>query len=418
MDVTVFPSRLSGTISANPCKSYAQRAIAIAALTHGRSVLKRIGACADTQHALGIAAALGAQIDIDGEQVRVTGGRPLRSNRWFCGASGLCMRMFSAIAGLYAEEIIISAEDSLNTRPQDFVIHGLRALGVSVVANEGVTPLHIRGPMRNTAIQLDGSVSSQFLTGLLIALPLRDVDTQLEVLNPVSMPYLEITLSLQKTFGVDIEHDRYLRFDIQGNQKYVPAELPIPGDWSSMAFALVSAAIAGEVKVQGLDHPSLQADSMIFQMLDRCGANIYAGTDHVSVTPHTLHAFDADVTQCPDLAPPLTALAAYCPGTSIIRGVHRLRHKESDRAAVLENEWRKLQIDTRIQENMLVIKGGSVHAGDVDAHGDHRIAMALATTALGATGPVTIRGADCVAKSYPGFFDDLETLGATIRRHP
>jgi 3-phosphoshikimate 1-carboxyvinyltransferase len=221
-----------------------------------------------------------------------------------------------------------------------------------------------------------------------------------------------LTMETMKRFGVEAGFDGSM-LEVTGSQRYRPAEVIVEGDWSGMANLLVAGSIAGDVVVNGLNYPSSQGDAVIVDILETCGAAT-TYDDAVTVQTLPLGAFDYDATDTPDLVPPLAVVAAYAAGTSRINGVHRLLHKESDRATALINEMTRLGIDIRVEGDALCISGSKVSGGNVDAHNDHRIAMALAVCALGADSPVTIEGADCVGKSYPDFFTHLAQLGARI----
>ncbi|HLF63967.1 MAG TPA: 3-phosphoshikimate 1-carboxyvinyltransferase [Saprospiraceae bacterium] len=414
MFVTVTPSTLSGSLAASPSKSHAQRAIALAALGHDATMLSCIGSSDDVQSAIKVAEAMGAQVIPSEDAVNITGGDSLHANTWHCGESGLCLRMFSAIAALYDTEMILSAHGTLSARPVDFMADTFHQLGVTFSSNRGLPPVHIKGPYsRNTAL-IDGTGGSQFLTGLLMALPLLQQDSTISVHHLKSKPYIDLTLSTIKEFGVSIFHESYETFHIPGGQHYQPATLRIQGDWSGMAFLLVGAALSGEVRITGLPDPVSQADGRILEALELCGATIQVDDDQVITSHNELRAFEFDCTHCPDLFPPLAALAAHCKGISRISGVHRLKSKESDRGFVLLNEFRKLGVRIWQEEDVLFVEGGEVMGGSTESHHDHRIAMALAVTALKANSPVTISGSECVTKSYPNFFEDLASLGGKV----
>jgi 3-phosphoshikimate 1-carboxyvinyltransferase len=249
------------------------------------------------------------------------------------------------------------------------------------------------------------------MSGLLMALPLCPQDSVLTVSNLKSKPYLRMTLSLLKEFGIIIHHDEELsRFEIPGKQAYHPRTYRVEGDWSGGAFLLVAGAIAGRVKVRGLNDKSLQADRAILEALERAGAKIHTEKDAVTVERSGLKAFEFDATDCPDLFPPLVALACYCKGKSVIRGTERLRHKESDRALALVSEFRKMGARIRVQGGTMEVTGGRLKGGEVSSRHDHRIAMACAVAGLASEKGVRIRNWSCVGKSYPQFFDDLEAL--------
>lgn len=272
--------------------------------------------------------------------------------------------------------------------------------------------------MAGGEVEIDGGVSSQFLTGLLISLPLAERDTTVRVRRLRSIPYVDMTIDVMRRFGVEVDHRDYDEFYIPGNQQYKPTKMRIEGDWSAASCMLVAGATAGSVTVQNLNPVSLQADVAIIEALSRAGAHIDQTTDSVTVTRRKLRAFEFDATDCPDLFPALAALAAACEGSSTIVGTSRLTHKESNRARSIASEFGKLGIDVDLStDDVMRIRGGFTNGGadilevvEVDSMGDHRMAMSLAVTALRASHPVKILGAECVSKSYSDFWNDYEQL--------
>jgi 3-phosphoshikimate 1-carboxyvinyltransferase len=254
-------------------------------------------------------------------------------------------------------------------------------------------------------------MSSQIASGFLMALPRCSQDSVLRVSNLKSKPYLRMTLSLLKEFGIIIHHDEELsRFEIPGDQSYRPRTYRLEGDWSGGAFLLVAGAIAGRVKVRGLSDKSPQADRAILEALEKSGARVRSEGNAVTVEQSRLEAFEFDATDCPDLFPPLVALACYCKGKSVIRGTERLRHKESDRAMTLVAEFGKMGARIHLQNGRMEVTGKRLRGGEVSSRHDHRIAMACAVAGLGSEKGVAIHDWACVAKSHPQFFDDLEAL--------
>ncbi len=412
MDMTVPPGSVRGKLTPPCSKSYAQRALAASLLADGRSELRNIGFCDDTRSALRCIETLGARTArTAGDILAVEGGLAPRGDVLRVGESGLAARLFTPIASLCTAPIRIEGRGTLLARPMETMIAPLRRLGARITDCGGRLPVEVRGPLRGGEAFIDGSVSSQFVTGLLMALPLAASDTTLRVGDPVSTPYIDMTLDLAARFGVEIDHQDYEEFYIAGGQRYTPVSLAIEGDWSAAAMLLVAGATAGELEVDNLSALSKQADTAVCTALERAGAGLVCEAERLTVSRRPLRAFEFDATQCPDLFPALAALAASAEGVSAIRGTRRLARKESDRAAVLRDEYAKLGIDVDLSvEDTMKIRGGRIRAGRVSAHGDHRIAMSLATAALRAEGPVTIEGAECVAKSYPGFFADLEKI--------
>ena len=417
MDKTVSLGSANGTITPPSSKSYAQRAIALALLAEGRTTLRNIEFCKDTRSAISCIEALGAKVSyLDESTIAIDGGLHPVTDTLMVGESGLATRLFTPIASLNSTPICIKGEGTLLHRPMMMMIEPLRRLGVEVRDGGGHLPIEVKGPIHGGNIEVDGSFSSQFITGLLLALPLAKEDTTLHVRSAVSTPDLAMTLDTAKRFGVEIMHPEgdYSEFSIEGGQKYTPADLAIEGDWSGASTMLVAGAISGRVTVKNLSTLSKQADTAICRALERAGAGIIIEGDSITVTKRRLRSFTFDATNSPDLFPALAALAAAAHGQSTIIGTQRLLHKESDRAETIRQEYEKLGIEVDIsEENVMKIRGGEIHPATVFSHNDHRIAMSLAVSALRCKGNVTIENAECVEKSYPTFFEDLESI--TVR---
>lgn len=417
MDKTVSLGSANGTITPPSSKSYAQRAIALALLAEGRTTLRNIEFCKDTRSAISCIEALGAKVSyLDESTITIDGGLHPVTDTLMVGESGLATRLFTPIASLNSTPICIKGEGTLLHRPMMMMIEPLRRLGVEVRDGGGHLPIEVKGPIHGGNIEVDGSFSSQFITGLLLALPLAKEDTTLQVRSAVSTPYIDMTIDTAKRFGVEIMHHEgdYSEFYIEGGQKYTPADLAIEGDWSGASTMLVAGAISGRVTVKNLSTLSKQADTAICRALERAGAGIIIEGDSITVTKRRLRSFTFDATNSPDLFPALAALAAAAHGQSTIIGTQRLLHKESDRAETIRQEYEKLGIEVDIsEENVMKIRGGEIHPATVFSHNDHRIAMSLAVSALRCKGDVTIENAECVEKSYPTFFEDLESI--TVR---
>ncbi len=436
---SITPSAVRGAVTAPPSKSMTGRALAAALLSAGLSEIANPSLCDDGLAAAAVSEALGARIDArraaqaspsgpatrrpcpgmpghPGEHVTFvvsgTGKEGLGpvEGALDCRESGLAMRMFTPITALMAGQTTLAGSGSLRSRPMEMV-ESLTALGVRCTTENGHAPIMVKGPMKGGQIRTDASVSSQFLSGLLMALPLCEKRSVVTVSGLASAPYVRMTIELARLFGVRIDHDdRLEEFVIEGNQAYRPSLYAVEGDWSGASFLLVAGAIAGSVAVRGLDPGSLQADRAILGVLSAAGAGVETGRDYVSVERGDLLPFEFDATACPDLFPPLVALASNCGGKSVIHGLRRLTYKESNRASALHREFRKLGIRIRAEGNTMEVYGGSVQGALVDSHNDHRIAMACATAGLRARGDVAISGSACVSKSYPSFFSDIESL--------
>lgn len=410
----VRPGRVEGTLLAPSSKSMAQRAIAVASLTKGESKLEISSFCDDTEAALRLAEGLGAEVFRTSTGIKISGGVRSPAAELNCGEAGLSIRMFSCLAALYDVPITLLASGSLSRRPMGMIVEALKQLGVSVVSEHHLPPLRITGPVRSGEITIDGSLSSQLLTGLLIALPVAEGNSIVNVNNLTSKPYVEMTLELMRAFGGDIECDAALsRFVIKGQQQYQPREYLVEGDWSGASCLLVAGATSGKIQISNLRSDSRQADRVIVEYLRRAGATVIEEPNAVTVLQGTLKGFSADLTECPDLFPALVALCCQCEGQSVLKGASRLTHKESDRASALVVEFTKLGAQLRKEDDALIVVGRKqLNGAQVFSHHDHRIAMALAVAGLNAAESVEIEQAHSVAKSYPQFFEDLAKVSA------
>lgn len=421
MIVKINPSAITGTIKAPASKSSMQRACALALLANGQTTIYNAGHSNDDLAALEIIKKLGATIELKEEELIITGGTLKDiTTEINCGESGLGIRMFAPITALSTGQISINGTGSLLKRPMHFFDEIFPQLGVSVQSDNGYLPITIKGPLKPANIIIDGSLSSQFLTGLLIAFANATTKpVTITVTNLLSKPYIDLTLQMIKKFGYNVENDNYKKFLIEPSaQKQIHHAYTVEGDWSGAAFLLVAAAIAGDIKVTGLDVFSTQADKAILSALMDCGVNI--SIEEKQITINTALSkngkpFQFDATNCPDLFPPLVALAAYCNGTTVIKGANRLQHKESNRALTLQQEFAKMGVEITIKDDLMLIDGGGeIKAAVLQSHHDHRIAMACAVAALKANGPSVIEDAESINKSYPVFFDDLKLLHASV----
>lgn len=419
MQAIIKPSFLHGSIPAPTSKSSMQRACAAALLAKGVTTILNPGNSNDDRAALGVIQALGAKVEVmnDGSlRVQSQGVHP-EGNRINCGESGLGIRMFAPLAALSNKQIVINGEGSLLTRPMDFFDSVFPQLGVEIISSQGRLPLTIRGPLQPKNITIDGSLSSQFLTGLLMAYAASGAtDVSITVIGLTSKPYIDLTLQVMEKFDWKVENRNYETFYFSGNNAVKQENTyTVEGDWSGAAFLLVAGVIAGPVTITGLDINSTQADRAILLALENCGAGLVTGSTEIRTGPGNLRAFRFDATECPDLFPPLVALAAYCPGDSEFTGAGRLTHKESNRALTLKDEFGKMGIDITLQEDTMIVHGGkALHAAVTHSRHDHRIAMAAAVAALRADGEVCIEESQAVNKSYPDFYTDLQKLGASV----
>lgn len=454
MRAKIYPQRLpihpAEPIPMPASKSFAQRAIVMAALADGTSHLHGYSSCGDNESAIAVAEALGATVRREGDTLEITGISAApgclssKLEALHTGESGLLTRLMIPLLSVLSDApVLVSGEKTLLGRPLSNAHDYMAAYGVRLQPEDHFDsarpfdcylPLTVRGPLIPGKAELSGKGGSQLISGLLTALPLCGGDSRLFVDEPRSIPYLFITIDVLKQFGIriasemegddtfiatrDWAHCSGIHFRIPGGQRFHAADFRIEGDWSGAANFLVAGAIFGEVEVSGLETSSLQADLSILDILTDAGACITrieegprAGNLHVVRAP--LSAFDTDLNNCPDLFPIVAVLAAFCQGTSHIQGTDRLTHKETDRAAAILEMLTQMGVQASIENDCLSVRGRSLtqrllkkrllRGGKYTTHADHRMLMALRVAALGADGPVTLDDNDCVAKSFPAF---------------
>ncbi len=413
MKQVVAPSRLTGSVVAPSSKSDGQRAIFAAALSKGTTRIVGLGKSNDELAMLRNVQELGAIVRVVSEDcIEIIGIQEFPSFAELnAGESGLGLRLITSVCAGQAGKFIIHGEGSLLQRPQLFFEEHLTQMGVQVISQKGYLPLIIHGKMHGGAVEIDGSASSQFLSGMLMSLPLIEEDSTLIVGNLKSIPYVQMTLNTLAAFGILVEHENFERFSIRGNQAYGCDEYTVEGDWSSASYWLVAAALGHSVSISGLNLESAQADKHLLEILENANCTIQHSDGQITVDGSKRKAFTADATHCPDLFPALVTLAAFSDGISTISGVHRLKNKESDRGIVLQQEFGKLGLIIELVNDEMIIHGGTkLIPTEVDSHNDHRIAMCLAIAATKLDGEMTIAGAEAVSKSYPSFWEDLALL--------
>jgi 3-phosphoshikimate 1-carboxyvinyltransferase len=434
MRATVYPNTLRGEQVAPASKSSMQRACAAALLHRGTTRILNPGHSNDDLAAIDVIQKLGAIVkteDASKEKINSTsiivhsnGVQPI-GDTMNCGESGLGIRMFTPIAALSDQSITVEGIGSLLNRPMHFFDTIFPKLGIEIQSQAGYLPIQIKGPLKPANIEVDGSLSSQFLTGLLMAFAATEnTNAVIEVQGLKSKPYIDLTLSVLNTFGWKVQHQDYKRFEFLAHPPLADhIDYTVEGDWSGAAFLLVAGAIAGPIVVKGVQLNSTQADKAVIQALKDAGASIDINENAIQIGPAkdkagvvgSLKAFEFDATHCPDLFPPLVALAAVCNGVTILHGVSRLAHKESDRGLTLQKEFAKLGIRIELNQDRMMVYGGTgINGAEVFSQHDHRIAMACGVAALCADGPITITDAEAVNKSYTDFFKHLQHLGAKV----
>jgi 3-phosphoshikimate 1-carboxyvinyltransferase len=424
MNITIQPSEINGTIPAPCSKSVVQRVFAASLLSVDETVISGYTESDDSLAAMEITKKLGAEIKSAGGNIIIKGNPPVHKIERLelnCGESGLSSRLFAPLSLLYSGNVTLYGRGSLLKRPFSGLMKSpFEQMDIAYSDTGGNPPVNLQGELSAKEIIVDGSGGSQFLSGILMTLPLLPDDSVVNVLNLKSKPYIDLTLNVASKFGIEIDNDNYEVFRIKGNQHYCCCNnFNIEGDWSGASCLLVAGAIAGTVEVTNLDYQSNQADKKIVDVLKSAGADVEIKTSSVKVSKNKLKAFDFDAVDSPDLFPALVALAANCEGVSRIKGVGRLSHKESDRAETLKSEFGKIGtgIDINASEDVMIITGRvtkiRIENATVNSHNDHRIAMSMAVGAIGLldfASKIVIENAGCINKSYPGFWMDIDNI--------
>ena len=390
--VIISPSALHGTVRVPSSKSAGHRAL-ICAFLSGCSTVNGIDSSQDilaTQNAL--AALQNGDRTVD------------------CHESGSTLRFMIPLAAALGRTVTFVGSGKLPQRPIDEYLRLLPAHGVTCRYN-GSLPLTVSGQLQSGVFSVRGDVSSQYITGLLLALPLLDGDSEIRLTTALlSAPYVDMTVKVMRDFGVTVNRTEN-GFFVKGKQTYQPCAYTVEGDWSQAAFFMAAGALHGPVHVTGLDWHSTQGDREIATILKRFGAALTVTEDGVTVSKAPLHGITVDVSNIPDTAPTVAVLGALASGTTVITGGERLRIKESDRIACVVNNLKKAGIQAQETPDGMIIKGGLPSSADLEGYNDHRIVMAMSVLALAATGRTQISEADSIRKSYPDFFNDYNSLG-------
>jgi len=420
MRVSVERSEIKGSIAAPPSKSMTHRAVICSALASGSSRVRRPLASDDTEATLRVVEALGIGIDREEGSWMIEGGELTpASHSLDCGESGTTLRLMTAVCALVEGESVLMGGTSLSRRPVEPLLDALRQLGVHCESQGGNPPVKVKGKggIEGGEVSIRGNISSQFVSALLIIAPFARDQLRVKITTKLeSVPYVEMTLDAQRAFGINVKVAEGQRDFLVERQDYSPTVFDVEGDWSSGAYMLAAGALAGKASVQNLDEGSMQADASIVDVLREMGAEPRSQRREVAVECAELRGIDWDLTDCPDLFPVVAALCSAAKGESRLRGLRRLRLKESDRIASVVEGLSRMGIETEPSDERVVIHGGAPEGAVINPYGDHRIAMAFGVLGLAAKGETTIMDAECVSKSYPGFWGDLESLGAGIGR--
>ncbi|MFZ2657056.1 MAG: 3-phosphoshikimate 1-carboxyvinyltransferase [Victivallales bacterium] len=420
MNLEIKRSKIHGEISVPGSKSHTIRAVAVAAMADGISKIHRPLISGDTLSSLNAAAAFGAKIDKKDNLWTIKGvaGKPrIKSCVIDVGNSGTSLRIFTGLASISSEKVEFDGDDSLRTRHMAPVLSALEMLGAKIISKDGKCPLSVQGPIKGGKARVEGK-SSQFVTAVLLAVPLIEGDTELSVFNLNEKPYVEITLDWLNRQMIKFEHSEdLLSFKIKGGQAYKPFDMTIPADFSTATFPLVAAAVTGgEVVIRNLDFNDRQGDKEVFKYLEKMGMDIKRGFDKTIVKcSGRLKGADLDLNSTPDALPALAVAACFAEGTTRLLNVPQARIKETDRIACMTCELRKMGAQVEELPDGMVIKGSKLHGAEVESYHDHRIAMALAIAGLNAEGATIVKNAESAAVTYPEFIADFKNLGAEFK---
>ncbi len=424
--ITISSSKLDGTISAPPSKSLFQRACAAAVLKQGATVIKNGGYSDDDKAAIEIIKKLGANVVFVGTTAIIkfeNNSSHITDTLYLdCKESGLSSRMFMPIAAVIYYASIIDGAESLKKRPFGTMIQTLKDLGIEVSTDNGSLPIKLIGNLLPRDITIDGSVSSQFLTGLLLAFSSFSLSEPITitVLNLVSKPYIDLTLQVIEDFGLNLPQSNNYSTFVFPVKTLTPGhqfKYEIEGDWSATTTMMVAGALAGNIVIEDINTFSKQGDKAVLQALMSAGVRLSIEENKITVQQSPLKAFHYNAVDTPDVFPVLAALATQCEGTTAIEGVTRLVHKESNRANAILEVLEKLGVQAKIQDDILLIEGKQSIKGNVrfDAYGDHRIAMMICLLGLIAEEPIVLENAQVINKSYPLFYEELIKIGANIK---
>ena len=416
MDVRITPSQLKGTVCAPPSKSDVHRAVICAALSGGVCKVTPVAMSDDIKATVGCVEALGARVALKGDVLRIDGTNMFKNKTAVldCCESGSTLRFFIPIAASGGVNATFNGRGRLPERPLNVYLDCLPEAGVECIC-ENKLPLTIEGRLKSGIFDIPGNISSQFVTGLLFALPLLRGDSKIVLTTKLqSEGYVDMTIGCMKRFGVCVERADYGYF-IRGGQHYAARDYRTDGDWSQAAFFMTAGALSGDVTVSGLNILSAQGDKKAAELLDAFGADVKLDRDRVTVKKSELKAFDIDASQIPDLVPILAVAASVAEGTTRIYNAERLRVKESDRLKSASDMINALGGRAQITRDGLLITGvKGLKGGTVNGCGDHRVVMAAAVAALRCENEVTVSDGESINKSFPDFFDEYVKLGGEI----
>ena len=413
MTIAIKPKQLKGTLTAPPSKSIAHRAIICAALAKGISHITNIQYSDDILATIEAMKTMGAIIEEADDGLMIDGTNVLTTHDITIDAdeSGSTLRFLMPVSLIAANSVRWIGQGRLSERPLNAYYDIFDEQGIIYESSKGILDLLIKGQLQPGTFVIPGNVSSQYISGLLFALPLLDGESIITITSPLqSSAYVDLTIDMLKRFGVTIINHDYRQLIIKGHQSYQSHDERIEADYSQAAFYLVADVLGSDVVVKGLNSESKQGDRVIIDFLEAMGATVAQTDESISLKAEQLKAIEIDASQCPDLMPVMAVACAYASGTSRIINASRLRLKECDRLHAMKQMLENVGIEVREMDDSLTITGGRVTSGFVKTYHDHRMAMAAAILATRASGDVVIDDEACVKKSYPEFFEDFKRL--------
>lgn len=403
---------LNGRVSPPPSKSHTHRAFFLASMADGTSRVSNALMSADTRATLKACIAMGAEVDEDGLAMVINGGRLQTPGHVDAENSGTTMRIFAGICSMFDGETVIDGDESLRKRPMGPLLEALEVNGAVCSSNNGLPPVTVRGPNHGGKVSIDGSVSSQFITSLLMVSPMLENDSEVTVKGSmVSAPYLDVTTHMMRLFGADVSKDGNV-FRIKGGTGYRPHDYMVPADFSSAAFPLVAGALGGEVTVSGMDMDDPQGDKAIVDILRMAGANVRVNGTDITVSKSELNGCEVDMGEVPDLFPITAVLLCTAKGDSRLYGAPQLKFKESNRIETVVNLINDIGGSAEATDDGCIIHGKpKLKGGNIVHKGDHRIMMSAAVASIVCDGAVSMDDVECCAVSFPGFPQEMARLG-------
>lgn len=415
--VKITPKKLSGSVTIPPSKSLSHRAIICASLANGESTVENLIFSKDIIATSKAMESLGVQLNMKDSSIDIVGREKLKliNSEIDCNESGSTLRFMIPIALLTSEEVTFKGRGRLTTRPLTTYYNIFDKEGIKYDNKSGL-PLKVKGSLKPSTYEVEGNISSQFITGLMFTLPLLNGDSSIKIIGELeSKGYVDLTIDMLHQYGVKIENNDYKEFIIKGNQKYTMQNYKVEGDYSQVAFFVVAGLLGSEIACLDMKKDSLQGDKVIIDIAKSMGGNIDVLDDKIIVHPSKTHGAIIDASQCPDLVPAISVLAALSEGETKIINAERVRIKESDRLEAMRCELNKIGADVKETPDGLIINGkSSLTGGEVHGWNDHRIVMALSVATVRCTSDLTIDDSEAITKSYPTFFEDFKKLGGIV----